>query len=142
MNLRKKKKGFTLIELVIVIAIIAILVAVAIPRYQKSKNKAKEVAIKSNVSMLTSAAVLRQSEMKKSEGDINWPYKENPKEYVEQWPKDDGFGVYTVSIKPDVIVISLGGIPLYNSSSGDGVDNSKIHEIVYGESTTEETKNE
>lgn len=32
----KKKKGFTLIELIIVIAILALLIAIAIPRYQRS----------------------------------------------------------------------------------------------------------
>lgn len=144
MNLRKKKKGFTLIELVIVIAIIAILVAVAIPRYQISKNKAKEVAIKSNVSMLTSAAVLRQSEMG-DKAKVTWNKDdEDHGEYVEQWPKNDGFGDYTVSIKPDQIEISLGKIPLYNSSDGEGVKDQKIKDIVDGQLNPNktETKNE
>ena len=45
-NLRKKKKGFTLIELIIVIAIIAILAAVAIPKFGDVRSNA---AIKSDV---------------------------------------------------------------------------------------------
>ncbi len=38
---RRKEKGFTLVELMIVIAIIAILAAVAISQYSAYKNKAK-----------------------------------------------------------------------------------------------------
>lgn len=39
-NLMKKKKGFTLIELIIVIAIIAILAAIAVPQFGKIRQKA------------------------------------------------------------------------------------------------------
>lgn len=40
-KLKKKKKGFTLIELIIVIAIIAIIAAFAIPNYMKVQKNAK-----------------------------------------------------------------------------------------------------
>ena len=40
-KLKKKKKGFTLIELIIVIAIIAIIAAFAIPNFIKVRNNAK-----------------------------------------------------------------------------------------------------
>lgn len=117
MKKRNKKKGFTLIELVIVIAIIAILAAIAIPRYQKSKNKAKEVAIKSNVSMLSSAAVLRQSDMGNIDS-VEWRKdKDNYKEYVEQWPKGEAGKEYVVTITPNNIKITLGD-EIYNSESG------------------------
>ena len=45
MNLKKKKKGFTLIELMAVIAIIAILAAVIVPTVTGYINRAKKTAI-------------------------------------------------------------------------------------------------
>ena len=62
----KKKKGFTLIELIIVIAIIAILAAIAIPNFlgiqRKSKIKA-DIASAKTIYDATSAAI--------AEGKIN-----------------------------------------------------------------------
>ena len=51
-ELRKKlknKKGFTLMEMLIVIAIIVILLAIAIPSFNNSLNKAKTTADEANV---------------------------------------------------------------------------------------------
>lgn len=39
MNKKRKKKGFTLIELIIVIAIIAILAAIALPKFMEVREK-------------------------------------------------------------------------------------------------------
>ena len=56
---KRKKKGFTLIELIIVIAIIAILAAIAIPKFgavKKSANKKADIASAKNIA--TAAATL------------------------------------------------------------------------------------
>lgn len=54
----KKKKGFTLIELIIVIAILALLIAIAIPRYQRSNLNAQATAHNANVRVIKNAAIL------------------------------------------------------------------------------------
>jgi len=52
---RCARRGFTLIELMIVMAIIVILVGVAIPHYQKSIQSAKETVLHNNLSAMRNA---------------------------------------------------------------------------------------
>lgn len=56
LSMNKKKKGFTLIELIVVIAILAILAAIAIPLYNSSRTKSANTAHNSNVRILEGAA--------------------------------------------------------------------------------------
>lgn len=49
------RRGFTLIEMMIVMAIIVILIAVAVPFYQKAILRAKETVLHSNLSAIRSA---------------------------------------------------------------------------------------
>jgi type IV pilus assembly protein PilA len=51
----KKKKGFTLIELIIVIAIIAILAAIAIPKFGAVRKDANVAADQANAKIISTA---------------------------------------------------------------------------------------
>ena len=63
--MKKTRKGFTIVELVIVIAVIAVLAAILIPTFIHLHNKANEAADKSLVTNLNKALAMREAE----EGD-------------------------------------------------------------------------
>lgn len=49
---KQNKRGFTLIEIMIVMSIIALLLTIALPRYFGSIDKSKDVALKENLKVL------------------------------------------------------------------------------------------
>ena len=59
------RKGFTLVELVVVIAILGVLAAIAVPKFTDQTKKAKERACESNRRSLEGALMLHYADQEK-----------------------------------------------------------------------------
>lgn len=118
----KKKKGFTLIELIIVIAILALLIAIAIPRYQRSNLSAQATAHNANVRVIKNAAILYSMDQPK-EGKIELdelkPYLES--EEVPKPAKALKKEAFTVEAKNGTIIVDPGIVKV----SGDTLEEDK-----------------
>lgn len=69
----KRRKGFTLVELLIVIAILAILAALLFPAFAKAREKARQATCTSNLKQLGMAM-----EMYLQDYDESFPYQRTP----------------------------------------------------------------
>ena len=81
LSMLKSKKGFTLIELMIVVAIIGILAAIAIPNFLKFQAKSKQSEAKSNLGAIYTGQVAYFGEVNQY-GDfngINWSPSGTPR---------------------------------------------------------------
>ena len=99
-ELRKKSKGFTLIELMIVVAIIAILAAVAIPQYRKFQLKAKTSEAKTNIGAIRTA-----EESYAAENDeyvfCGWTPANTPEANGNNWETSSGHnGFVSIGFRP------------------------------------------
>ena len=60
--IKKREKGFTLIELMIVVAIIGILAAIAIPNFMRYQAKAKQSEAKGNLGAIYTSEITYMAE--------------------------------------------------------------------------------
>lgn len=120
----KKKKGFTLIELIIVIAILALLIAIAIPRYQRSNLSAQATAHNANVRVIKNAAILYSMdhpEVKDGNIDMSEIKQYLESEEVPKPAKALKKEAFTVEAKNGNIIVDPGIVKV----SGDTLEKDK-----------------
>lgn len=93
--MKKMKKGFTIVELVIVIGVIAILSAVLIPTFTSLTGKAKIAKAQSEVADAYTAYLIEKEDAAKKQTELLAEYKEGESymyfvyDLTDGWKKQD-----------------------------------------------------
>ncbi len=105
----KMKKGFTLVEIMIVVAIIGIIIAIAVPAFLRARENSRGRACQENLSKIDGSKEQYALEFKLSNGgtvskdDLITPPGSSAAEkagYLKSWPECPaaGAGAYTIGI--------------------------------------------
>ncbi|MFC2140311.1 type IV pilin protein [Candidatus Auribacterota bacterium] len=107
MKFNVNKKGFTLVEIMIVVAIIAVLVAISIPNFVRSRVSAREKACHNNLRQIHQAG--EQYILSNSVGTFNYADLIGETNHLVVAPTcpTDG-SAYTVSVASQVINVTCG----------------------------------
>ena len=103
------RKGFTLIELIVVIAILGILAIVAIPRFTGMREHANESAVISNLRNIQSAAEIVAAETNVAIADVDDDGTGDVAAALGTWPT--GPDTTTYDVVAGEAVATLGGMP-------------------------------
>ena len=90
----KNRKGFTLVELMVVVVIIGILAAIAVPVYNKTTDKANQSAVEANLRTIDGAIMQYQA----SSDTTAAPVKADLEgDYIANWPTGPDGVTYSIN---------------------------------------------
>src|SRR3569833_155025 len=107
-----RRRGFTLIEIMIVVSIIGMLLAIAVPNFVKAREKSRATSCQQNMTQIISAK-------ERWAMDNNRPATDTPSMvelavpglYMRNTPLCPSGGTYTVGTLQETPPCSIGGVP-------------------------------
>src|SRR5690606_26178775 len=94
---RNNKRGFTLVEIMIVVLIIGILLAIAVPNFIKSRETSRKQTCIGNLKQMDSAKEQWAMETNKATGAAVVQADLTP-DYIKAWPACPSGGTYTINV--------------------------------------------
>lgn len=90
-----KKKGFTLVEIMIVVLIIGILLAIAVPNFMKARDTSRAKTCIANLRQIDAAKEQAAMDLKLADTATPTQAQLTP-DYVKAWPSCPSAGTYTI----------------------------------------------
>ncbi len=107
-KLSQDKRGFTLIEIMIVVLIIGILLAIAVPNFMTARRNSRTKACIANLKQIQSAK--EQWAMKNNQGGTATPTEADlAPEFIKSMPTCPEGGTYTIGTVDTDPTCSIGG---------------------------------
>ena len=97
-----KRKGFTLVEIMIVVAIIGLLAAIAIPNFIKAREKAEQNACIANLKQIQGGVQVWAIDNAKSSTDTP-ATSDVVSDYIKAWPKCKGTAYVAPAVNADPV---------------------------------------
>lgn len=105
---RRRERGFTLVEIMIVVLIIGILLAIAVPSFISARERSRANACRSNLRQIQAAK--EQWAMATNQGPTAEPSWANlVPEFIQQQPSCPSGGNYTIGNMSTNPTCSIGG---------------------------------